>query len=326
MTQQRAKKIYQGLTSLRLDKVVTQLFPELMLTRSQAERLISEGHVTVNDEKPSKAGFSVKPKSTIEVEYHPPEPSELIPIDIPLDILFEDQHLIVINKPSGIAMHPGAGVKRATIVHALLHHIGSGLREVGDVQRPGIVHRLDRDTTGVIVIAKTVEMHASLAKQFERRTIDRNYRALVFTTPRSKRPVRQKEEGEIETQIGRNPVDRKKMSVLKEGGRTAITHWKVIERMSYAALLTVSLRTGRTHQIRVHMEHIGSPVIGDQVYGDFSALPDPLKELATKFGRQALHAQTLAFTHPRTSKRLSFDAAPPADFTELEESFRRYQL
>ena len=317
--------VYQGERSERLDRVVCQAVTGSLLTRSQAQHLIRGGHVLINGTAATKPGDVVKPGYTVSVEMALRESSEIKPEKMDLEILFEDSHLIVLNKPSGLSVHPGAGMQQGTLVNGLLAHVGSQIQEVGDAARPGIVHRLDKDTTGVLVVAKSVEVHASLAKQFERRTIDRSYTALVLLTPRSTRALRTEDEGRIETLIGRHPVDRKRMAVLESDGRNAITNWKVTERFMYGAEVKIKLGTGRTHQIRVHMDHVGSPVIGDQVYGNFSVLPPELKFAAEKFGRQALHAETLAFTHPKTCTRESFSAPIPEDFKELMQIFRGYK-
>jgi 23S rRNA pseudouridine1911/1915/1917 synthase len=248
---------------------------------------------------------------------------QLEPFEFPLQILFEDADLLVINKPAGISMHPGAGNRAHTIANAVVQHVGVKQRAVGEGDRPGIVHRLDKDTTGVVVIAKSTPVHAALAAQFAERSIDRSYRALVFTTPRAKRPVQSSDHGEISGPIGRHPTKRTLMAISAKG-KEAVTEWKVLERFTYGTLLECRLQTGRTHQIRVHMESIGCPVIGDSTYGDFSNLPPQLREAAEAFGRQALHAATLSFTHPSSGERLSFTAPLPDDFQKLLDAFQAY--
>jgi 23S rRNA pseudouridine1911/1915/1917 synthase len=241
-----------------------------------------------------------------------------------LEILFEDEHLIVINKPCGLSMHPGAGNRVATLANAVVAHVGTHQGEVGEVDRPGIVHRLDKDTTGVVVVAKSAKALTGLAKQFNDRTIKREYLSLVFTTPRAKRAVQLQDSGEVVAAIGRHPTERTKMAVHAEG-RPALTKWRVVERFSYGTLLANTLQTGRTHQIRVHMDSIGSPVIGDTMYGDFSGLPKHLKEAAERFGRQALHAASLGFSHPIHDTFQEFSAPLPDDMEVLISQFRLFE-
>jgi 23S rRNA pseudouridine1911/1915/1917 synthase len=195
---------------------------------------------------------------------------------------------------------------------------------VGEHDRPGIVHRLDKDTTGVVVVAKSTPVHAALSKQFADRTTERSYRALVYTTPRAKRVVQLQDHGEIAKPIGRHPTQRTLMTI-SEKGKPAVTQWRVVERFAYGTVVECRLQTGRTHQIRVHMDSIGCPVIGDATYGDFSNLPSQLREAAERFGRQALHAATLAFRHPISGEQLSFSAELPADFQSLLEFFRLFR-
>lgn len=310
----------------RIDRVLaseSEAWPiEERISRSQFQRYLDEGKVSRNGAVVRKASEQVAHGDTIEVAVSPLPPFPIEPTNFPLDILFEDDALIILNKPPNISMHPGAGAPTTTIASAVLFHLGGSLDNVGAEGRPGIVHRLDKDTTGLVVIAKTPAAHAALARQFEVRTVGRVYTALVFTTPRATRLVRSEDEGLIETEIGRSLVDRKKMTVVTTGGRKATTRWKVIERMPYGSLVEVRLGTGRTHQIRVHMDHIGSPVIGDTVYGDFSGLPSPLQLAAQKFGRQALHAGFLAITHPVSRERMEFSAPVPEDLGKLIQVFR----
>ena len=307
----------------RLDKIVVEaLSATLLCSRSQVERWIESGAVSVNSKVVTKPAFKVSNGGRIEVRVALDTPTHLTPLEFPLDILFEDKHLIVINKPAGISMHPGAGNDTHTIANAVVHHVGKKQLVVGESDRPGIVHRLDKDTTGVVVVAKSTPVHAALSKQFAERSVGRSYQALVYTTPRAVRTIQASDTGEVIAPIGRHPTDRKMMAVI-EHGRPATTVWRVLERFPHGTLLECSLKTGRTHQIRVHMNSIGSPVIGDPVYGDFSNLPKPLFAAANVFGRQALHAATLSFTHPITKERLSFSAPLPSDFQELVRAFRQ---
>ncbi|NMC64157.1 MAG: RluA family pseudouridine synthase [SAR324 cluster bacterium] len=318
--------IYENAEGERLDKVLCSYFEkgneEESWTRSQIKQWIENGSVYVNGEPQSKAGFLLKPGARIEFEIAVSE-SSLRPYEVPLDIIFEDEALLVINKGPGLSMHPGAGNHYKTLANAIVAHLSSQGTKPLEGQRPGIVHRLDKDTTGLVVVAKTIQAHAFLAKQFATREASRRYLALVLSTPRAKRLVDRSESGSMEGNIGRHPSQRKIFSVLESGGKAAITHWKVIERMLYASLLEVKIATGRTHQIRVHMAHYGSPVIGDPVYGDFSALPTRLKQIARVFGRQCLHAAYLEFKHPKTLEFVNFHAEAPDDFKALLDKFRK---
>lgn len=311
----------------RLDKVLSQLLSQMEKapTRSQIKATIERGEVRVNGHVVLKAGNLVKPGSNLSIRLPEQAPSEALPFEFPLHILHEDEELIVLDKPAGISMHPGAGNQSQTLVNALVAHFGSSRPELfREGVRPGIVHRLDKDTTGVVVVAKTAFSLARLSAQFAKRTVSRSYCALVFGTPRGARVIGKESQGRIETQIGRSPRDRKKFAVLETGGKPAITNWKVRERLGYGVLVDLVLGTGRTHQIRVHVTSLQSPIIGDKVYGDFSGLPSVLKEAADAFGRQALHAQSLAFVHPGDLKRYSFESPLPPDLLNLIEIFRAY--
>lgn len=306
----------------RLDKIVVEhLSPGLMCSRSQVERWIEEGSVSVDGKVIKKPAFKVGDGSRIEVRVSPESASHLQPLEFSLEVLWEDQHLLVLNKPSGISMHPGAGNDTHTIANAVVHHVGKKQLTVGEADRPGIVHRLDKDTTGVVVVAKSTPVHAALSRQFAERTVGRSYQALVYSTPRAVRTIQASDQGEVTAPIGRHPTNRKMMAIV-EHGRPATTEWRVLERFPHGTLVECTLKTGRTHQIRVHMNSIGSPVIGDRVYGDFSNLPKPLRVAADAFARQALHAATLSFTHPITKERLAFSAPLPSDLEELVRVFR----
>jgi 23S rRNA pseudouridine1911/1915/1917 synthase len=306
----------------RLDRVVhRELSPNLGISRSQVERLIEAGKVCVDGRIVTKPAYRVDPGAVVDVAHGEAAASPLQPFQLSLSILYEDDYLLVVNKPAGISMHPGAGNRNQTLANAVVHYLGEVHRRVGASDRPGIVHRLDKDTTGVVVIAKTTPVHAHLSQQFAERSIQRSYTALVFSTPRAKRPVQTADSGEVRGAIGRHPTQRTLMSIT-ESGKPAVTEWHVVERFSYGTLLTCRLQTGRTHQIRVHMNSIGCPIIGDQTYGDFSNLPRTLREAADAFGRQALHAATLSFIHPVSASRLSFEAPIPDDFRALVEVFR----
>lgn len=317
---------FNGPDGTRLDKAVLEFIEkspaEKQWTRSQIKHWIEAGKIIVNGYAETKAGFLLKKGAVLSFSI-PQESSQLTPYEMPLDIIFEDASLIVINKAAGISMHPGAGNPDCTIANAIVAHLATQGIPVIEGQRPGIVHRLDKDTTGLIVVAKTVQVHSALAAQFASREAGRCYIALVLSTPRAKRQLDVSESGTIEGAIGRHSSKRQLFSVVLSGGKSAITHWRALERMNYASLVEVRISTGRTHQIRVHMAHVGSPVIGDRVYGDFSPLPPGLKKAANSFGRQALHAATLEFTHPMTTERMLFNTDIPADFKDLIEKFRK---
>ena len=317
----------QADSAQRLDRVVSQaVAPHADLagySRSQLQRWIEAGQVDVDGKRRDKPGWLVQPGSIVRILVPEPQVTEITPSGRELQILFQDDHLMVINKPAAVSMHPGAGRTADTVVHAVVGHLSPEERERG--VRPGIVHRLDMDTTGIVVIAKTVQAHAALSRQFAGKTTSREYLALVYTTPRGKSEISRADAGTITTQLGRDPKRRLQMAVLATGGKHAVTHWKVMERFSYGALVAVTLETGRTHQIRVHMNHIGAPVLGDAVYGDTSGLPAPLKAAAGRLGRQALHARMLAFDHPVSGERLRFEHAPPSDFLQMAQSLREFK-
>ncbi len=321
------------------------------MSRSRLRVLIEEGRVTVNGQPASDASGKVMPGAAYTIDLPAPVDAEPQPEDIPLDIVFEDKHLIVIDKPAGLVVHPAGGSERGTLVNALLFHCGAQLTGIGGVARPGIVHRLDKDTSGVMVAAKSEAAHTGLTAMFAAHDIERAYLAVTRGAPR---PLI----GRIETNIARSPSDRKKMAVMKDkhfradhwsddssqendapAGKIAITNYRGLETFGRldatgtqpaAALVECRLETGRTHQIRVHMAHIGAPVLGDQTYGKHRWLKAEGKgaafERATAtakaFPRQALHAAFLGFEHPITKKPLRFERPPPADMADLIEALR----
>ena len=302
----------------RLDKALALAFPELSRARLQA--LLLQGAVSVNGQVitsgSGRAGPGVYRVDLPAVVSANPEPQA-----ITLTVLYEDADLIVIDKPAGMAAHPAPGTPDGTLVNALLHHCGDSLSGIGGVARPGIVHRLDKDTSGVMVAAKSDRAHAGLSKLFAAHDIERTYIALTRGAPLPER-------GRIETQIGRSSSDRKKMAVLKVGGRNAVTDYVVQARYGVpakagaaplAARVACTLHTGRTHQIRVHMASKGSPILGDAVYGSGSpALPVRAAIVAAGLARQALHAAVLGFVHPVTGEALRFETQPPIDMLALE--------
>lgn len=282
----------------------------IALSRARIQALIHDGHATVNG-RMIKEHHKIRAGDIVKLVIPPPVATTLIPEAIPLDILYEDADLLVINKPAGLVVHPAAGHSSGTLVNALLHHCGS-LAAIGGEQRPGIVHRLDRDTSGIMVVAKSDRALAGLMNQFKQRTIHKNYVALVWGHPS---PAR----GTIKTLIGRHRADRKKMAVQPKTGRAAVTHYELSERLGDISLVRIRLETGRTHQIRVHMAHCGFPVVGDAQYGGRSGRSLPLPA-----GRQMLHAETLAFIHPVTGKPLTFSAPWPADLSALVAALRHH--
>ncbi len=279
---------------MRLDIFLVQSLPEL--SRSRIQQLIRGGYVRLND-APTRPRQLVRTGNQIEVTQPPPEKIEAEPQAIPLEILYEDDDLILINKPAGMTVHPGAGQREHTLVNALLHHCPT-LSGIGGKERPGIVHRLDKETSGCLVAAKTDMAHRELSKQFAVRTVEKIYLALVIGKL-------QKQTGVIEEKIGRHPVHRRRMSVAPTRGRAARTDYRVLRSSEEASLIECRLHSGRTHQIRVHLHHLGHPVLGDKVYAPRSAKNLP---------RQMLHALRLGFCHPRTREWKNFEAPLPEDF------------
>ena len=310
---------------LRLDRFLALALGDV--SRSRLKGLIESGAVTRDGGTIGDAGLRVKPGETFMVRIPPPEPAEPQPQDIPLTVVYEDSDLIVIDKPAGLVVHPAAGNPDGTLVNALIAHCGKSLKGVGGVARPGIVHRLDKDTSGLLVAAKNERAMTGLAKQFAAHAIERAYHAVVWGAPRLG-------EGVIEGEIGRNPFDRKRMAVLRGRGKPARTRYRLIERFGdedrpFASLLECRLETGRTHQIRVHLTHLGHPLIGDPSYGRARQPPRPKTEVqarayaaAAQFPRQALHAWLLGFQHPTLHKVLRFESPWPEDFKNLVESLR----
>jgi 23S rRNA pseudouridine1911/1915/1917 synthase len=282
------------------------------LSRAQIQRAVAEGQVTVND-RPARAGRRVKAGEVVSIAIQEVKPSEVLPEEIPLTIVYEDPFLLVIDKPAGMVVHPAAGHSRGTLVNALLHYCRD-LSGIGGILRPGIVHRLDKGTSGLLVVAKSDEIHRGLADQFKRRDVGKTYQALVYGNPKT-------DGGRIEAAVGRHPTDRKRMSTRSRRGKRAVTVWRVLERFGAASLLEVDIETGRTHQIRVHLAELGHPVVGDRVYGGggrFRTAGDAAARIRLKaFDRQALHAWRLSFTHPVTGEALQFTAPLPEEMAAL---------
>ncbi|MDD3579484.1 MAG: RluA family pseudouridine synthase [Desulfobacca sp.] len=293
---------------LRLDQVLSRRLSNI--SRARIQRWIKSGLVLVN-QGGRAADYRVQPGDQLLVTPPEPETWSLTPEPIPLAIIFEDEHLLAINKPPGLVVHPGAGHRTGTLAQALLHHCPD-LAGIGDVKRPGLVHRLDKETSGLLVVAKTDVAHQSLVNQFKQRLVSKIYLALVWGQLAEP-------QGEIVQAIGRHPRERQKMSVYGRRGREAHTSWRRLRQYpGPLTLLELALHTGRTHQIRVHLAALGHPVVGDQTYGGgarrLSALPTELLKLKTLVPRQLLHAWKLTLRHPRTAKILSFEADLPNDF------------
>ncbi|MFH1858456.1 MAG: RluA family pseudouridine synthase [Candidatus Omnitrophota bacterium] len=287
-----------GSPKIRLDRYLMEHLPKA-ISRSQLHRIFDEGKVCV-DGKCVKPHHRILDGQTVELEYAPSQTTALLPEAIPLKIVFEDPHLLVIDKPAGMVVHPAAGNWTGTLVNALLHHARE-LSGVNGPLRPGIVHRLDKDTSGLLVCAKNDAVHKELAEQFEARTVGRTYVALV-------KGIVQFDEGVIDLPLGRSRRDRKKFAVRPMDGKKAVTYYEVLKRLKDFTVLRLKLGTGRTHQIRVHMASLGHPVVGDRTYGSVQG-----------FSRQALHAETLSFLHPVTQKMCEFKSPIPEEMRRLIE-------
>jgi 23S rRNA pseudouridine1911/1915/1917 synthase len=311
MSRTKVFRIEKTLPSHRLDTFLRTRFPEL--SRGAIQRLLEEGEIRVN-------GHTVKPTHTprageeVQVHFPEPRPAEAKPEEMQLDVLFEDETLLVLNKPAGLVVHPAAGHEEHTLVNALLHHCAGRLSGIGGVARPGIVHRLDKETSGCLVVAKNDESHLALSAQFANRKVNKIYHAIVCGEM-------QRDQGEIRAAIGRHSSHRKRMAVTEDVGREARTSYNVIERMRGATLIEATLHTGRTHQIRVHFQFLGYPLVGDMTYGNRqnSRLTDLTNYEAP---RQMLHAFSLAFIHPRTARRMRFEAPEPEDFCDALSALR----
>lgn len=335
---------------VRIDRYVTRFLPNV--SRTKVQRGISEGRITVNGVVVEKTSHTVQAGDTIVCTIMKPPPIEARPEDLPLDIVYEDEHLIVVNKAAGMVVHPAYGNRTGTLVNALLHHVGAGSidldepddddldndddevglstisampRTPGDPSiRPGIVHRLDKDTSGLLVVAKNDVVHRELARQFAEHTTERRYLAILWGAPD---PAK----GTVETDLGRDPRDRKKMAVVPPGrGKHAITHYELVEPFEYTSLTAFRLETGRTHQIRVHAAHLHHPVLADETYGGTSIRYGPatsnrralFKNLFAVLRRQALHAETLGFVHPGTGEKVVFKVDLPADMAAAVKKLR----
>ena len=287
------------------------------LSRSAVARLLEEGSIAYASGAPLSKNVKLSAGDEISVELPEPEPTEALPENIPIDIVYEDDDIVVVNKSSGMVVHPAAGNESGTLVNALLYHCGNSLSGIGGVIRPGIVHRIDKDTSGLLVVAKNDDAHLHLSEQLKTHTVSRVYEAIVLGNLKN-------DSGTVDAPIGRHPTDRKKMAVLRGSGvhaREAVTHYTVVERFGQFTHVRCELETGRTHQIRVHMATLGHPLLGDGVYGGagtrFEATHKPL------IHGQCLHAGRLKLIHPRTLKHMSFEAPMPDDMAQLLELLRR---
>ena len=310
------RRVDEAASGMRLDAFLSrgdESFPAL--SRSAAAKLIAEGNVTLNG-KPADKNDRLNPGDEIQLTLPEPEPIDAAPEDIPLDIVYEDQDLLVVNKPSGMVVHPAPGNPSGTLVNALLYHCRGELSGINGALRPGIVHRIDKQTSGLLVVAKTDEAHKKLAAELEGHHITREYHALVqggFAN----------DTGTIDLPIGRHPVDRKRMAVIRDGhtSRPAVTHYTVAERFGDVTYLVLQLETGRTHQIRVHLSSIGHPLLGDTTYGGGKTAFERKHEKL--LDGQCLHAARLTFTHPRTGETMTFSCPLPPDFEALLGILRR---
>lgn len=286
-------------TGQRVDRQLSELMPEL--SRSYIQKLLKEGMVLANG-KPVKANYKLNGKEELTVTIPDAAELDIEPENIPLDILYEDEDLLVVNKPKGMVVHPAAGHYSGTLVNALMYHCGRDLSGINGVLRPGIVHRIDKDTTGSVIACKNDKAHRCIAEQLKEHSINRRYRAICFGELNQ-------EEGTIDQPIGRHPNDRKKMAVNHQNGKRAVTHYRVLQRFQGYTYIECVLETGRTHQIRVHMASIGHPLLGDEVYSN--------RKSPFKLQGQTLHAKTLGFIHPTTGEYLEIDAPLPEYFEHL---------
>lgn len=291
----------------RIDKFLSCRLEEV--SRSYIQKLIKEGHVSVNG-KPVKANYKLGAGDEICVEIPEAKEPDILPENIPLDILYEDQDILVVNKPKGMVVHPAAGHYSGTLVNALMYHCKDSLSGINGVMRPGIVHRIDMDTTGSLLVCKNDEAHRILAEQLKEHTIRREYHAIVYGNIKE-------DTGTVDAPIGRHPTDRKKMSINHKNGKRAVTHYEVLERFGNFTYICCRLETGRTHQIRVHMASLHHPLLGDEVYGPSSRPP------FSGLKGQVLHAKILGIHHPSTGEYMEFDAPLPPYFVDLLQKLRR---
>ena len=290
---------------IRIDRFLSNKLEEM--SRSYLQKLLKDNLIYVNGGH-IKSNYKVQPTDQIIIEIPEAETLDILPEDIPLDILYEDEDVLVVNKPKGMVVHPSAGHTSGTLVNAVLYHCQGNLSGINGVMRPGIVHRIDKDTTGALLICKNDNAHKDLAEQLKEHSIKRRYRAIVLGNIKE-------QEGTVEGPIGRHPIDRKKMAINHKNGKDAVTHYRVLERFGNFTYIECRLETGRTHQIRVHMTSIGHPLLGDEVYGS-GKNPFHLQG-------QTLHAMVLGFVHPRTGEYMEFTAPLPEYFVKLLEELRK---
>ncbi len=309
-------KDYKG---MRVDRFLVENLPQF--SRAQLQRLVAQGMLSCDDDIIVDNAYKVREGDSYQLIVPPPAAVAPQPQDLPIEVVYEDEDLIVVNKAAGMTVHPAPGAPDKTLVNALLYHCRD-LSGIGGYLRPGIVHRIDKDTSGLLVAAKNDVAHRGLSEQFAEHSIERTYMAAVRGVPS---PAK----GTIDADIGRSPYDRKKMAVVQKGGKHAVTHYELVEAFGgQAALVKCNLETGRTHQIRVHMSRIGHSLIGDPLYGKGKILPavhgdSEIVAAVNQFGRQALHAKSLGFVHPRTQQPMSFDSELPTDFKQLLQNLRR---
>ncbi len=284
---------------VRIDKFISEQIPSL--SRSYVQRLIDDGLILV-DKKEVKAKYILKENQNIEITLPEPQSLKIEAEEIPLEVVFEDDSLLVINKPQGMVVHPAAGNYSGTLVNALMKHCGASLSQINGVIRPGIVHRIDKDTSGLLLVAKNNQAHLSLSNQIKEHTVTRKYIAIVHGNIKT-------DSGTIDKPIGRHPTDRKKMCITEKNSRNAITHYRVLERFGKYTYIECVLETGRTHQIRVHMSSMGNPILGDKVYG--------IKKEKFDLSGQMLHAKVIGFTHPKTAEYMEFTSPLPLRFEKI---------
>ncbi|MCD8046710.1 MAG: RluA family pseudouridine synthase [Clostridiales bacterium] len=302
-------EVQEALAGERLDKFLAQIYPEQ--SRSFFQKLIRSGQVSVQGEVITKTGASVEAGDLVSVEIPAAQSVDICPENIPLDILYEDDDLLIVNKPKGMVVHPSAGHYSGTLVNAVMYHCADSLSGINGEIRPGIVHRIDMDTTGSLIVCKNDSAHLDIAEQIKVHTVRRIYRGIVCGVLRD-------DEGTVSGDIGRHPTQRKKMAVVNRNGRPAVTHYRVLERFSRYTYVEFILETGRTHQIRVHMSHTGHPLLGDELYGGTSknyAVPG--------LQGQTLHAMTIGFLHPSTGEYVEFHAPIPQYMEDLLKRFRK---
>ena len=306
-------------TALRLDIYLSGKNPDL--SRSQVKKLVDEGNVLVNNIK-TKVSHRLRIGDVVSLRKKEPKADRALPQNIPLAIVYEDPHLIVVDKPAGLVVHPAMGTDQGTMVNALLFHCRD-LSGIGGVLRPGIVHRLDKNTSGLLVAAKSDEAHWELSRQFKQHEVHKVYKALVYGNPKE-------DEGLIDEPVGRHPTDRKKMSTRSRRGKDAVTQWRVLERYGVVTLLEVTIKTGRTHQIRVHLTAASYPVVGDSIYGSpkrANAVDNPILRAKLKsMKRQALHAAEIGFVHPVTHQDMLFSSPMPDDIEVICAILRKFTL